>query len=214
MRGRNRRSFARGTESSNPSPSSGESGTNRTPSLRGRRSIHQLDRYRRDIRRLGRQRRYGFDCDVRGMIMPGIESRNQGGREHATQPDPDQNLACRPFAAAQGLGGHAGAASGRRNHRPCGDRRQGHAGHRRDGQETDRGRHRLHRRRRILDGAQSRPLRRPLHRCRGAPGGAGRAADDPALDPRARRISGFLWRLRPGWVVVSGPRRDADATDD
>src|SRR6202030_463610 len=59
------------------------------------------------------------------MIMPGIESRNQGGREHATQPDPDQNLACRPFAAAQGLGGHAGAASGRRNHRPCGDRRQG-----------------------------------------------------------------------------------------
>jgi len=46
------------------------------------------------------------------MIMPGIESRNQGGREHATQPDPDQNLACRPFAAAQGLGGHAGAASG------------------------------------------------------------------------------------------------------
>jgi hypothetical protein len=81
------------------------------PSLRGRRSIHQLDRCRRDIRRLGRQRRYGFDCDVRGMIMPGIESRNQGGREHATQPDPDQNLACRPFAAAQGLGGHAGAAS-------------------------------------------------------------------------------------------------------
>jgi hypothetical protein len=38
---------------------------------------------------------------VRGMIIPGIESRNQGGREHATQPDPDQNLACRPFAAAQ-----------------------------------------------------------------------------------------------------------------
>ena len=146
--------------------------------------------------------------------LPGIESRNQGGREHATQPDPDQNLACRPFAAAQGLGGHAGAASGRRNHRPCGDRRQGHAGHRRDGQETDRGRHRLHRRRRILDGAQSRPLRRPLHRCRGALDGAGRAADDPALDPRARRISGFLWRLRPGWVVVSGPRRNADATDD
>src|SRR5437868_13662051 len=27
-----------------------KSGTNRTPSLRGRRSIHQLDRYRRDIR--------------------------------------------------------------------------------------------------------------------------------------------------------------------
>ena len=51
-----------GTKGSNPSPSSGESGTNRTPSLRGRRSIHQLDRYRRDIRRLGRQRRYGFDC--------------------------------------------------------------------------------------------------------------------------------------------------------
>ena len=47
-----------------------------------------------------------------------------------------------------------------------------------------------------------------------ARGGAGRAADDPALDPRARRISGFLWRLRPGWVVVSGPRRNADATDD
>ena len=117
-----------GTEGSNPPSSSGESGTNRTPSLRGRQSIHQLDRYRRDIRRLGRQRRYGFDCDVRGMIMPGIESRNQGGREHATQPDPDQNLACRTFAAAQGLGGHAGAASGRRNHRPCGDRRQGHAG--------------------------------------------------------------------------------------
>jgi hypothetical protein len=22
------------------------------------------------------------------MVMPGIESRNQGGREHATQPDP------------------------------------------------------------------------------------------------------------------------------
>jgi hypothetical protein len=64
-----------GTEGSNPLPSSGESGTNRTPSLQGRRSIHQLDRYRRDIRRLGRQRRYGFDCDVRGMIMPGIESR-------------------------------------------------------------------------------------------------------------------------------------------
>src|ERR1700732_5261211 len=85
----------RGTEGPNPAPSSGESGTNRTPSLRGRRSIHQLDRYRRDIRRLGRQRRYGFDCDVRGMIMPGTESRNQGGREHATQPDPDQNLACR-----------------------------------------------------------------------------------------------------------------------
>ena len=55
-----------------------ESGTNRTPSLRGRRSIHQLDRYRRDIRRIGHQRRYGFDCDVRGMIMPGIESRNKG----------------------------------------------------------------------------------------------------------------------------------------
>jgi len=35
-----------------------------------------------------------------------------------------------------------------------------------------------------------------------------------ALDPRARRISGFLWRLRPGRVVVSGPRRNADATDD
>src|ERR1700720_3079460 len=66
----------------------------------------------------------------------------------------------------------------------------------------------------ILEGAQPRPLRRPLHRWRGAPGGTGRAADDPALDPRARRISGFLWRLRPGWVVVSGPRRNADATDD
>src|SRR5580692_4217715 len=69
-----------GTGSSNPSPSSGESGTNRTPSLRGRRSIHQLDRYRRDIRRLGRQRRYGFDCDVRGMICPGskAETREDG----------------------------------------------------------------------------------------------------------------------------------------
>src|ERR1700726_2290982 len=70
----------RGTEGSNPVPSSGESGTNRTPSLRGRRSIHQLDRYRRDIRRLGRQRRYGFDCDVRGMICPGskAETREDG----------------------------------------------------------------------------------------------------------------------------------------
>jgi hypothetical protein len=47
---------------SNPSLSSGESGTNRPPSLRRRRSMHQLDRYRRDIGRLGRQRRYGF-CD-------------------------------------------------------------------------------------------------------------------------------------------------------
>ena len=73
---------------------------------------------------------------------------------------------------------------------------------------------RLHRRRRILDGTQSRPLCCPLHRCRGAPGSAGRAADDPALDPRARRISGFLWRLRPGGVAVSGPRRNADATGD
>src|ERR1700730_13426661 len=93
--------FTSETSSQWTAPSTGESGTNRTPSLRGRRSIHQLDRYRRDIRRLGRQRRYGFDCDVRGMIMPGIESRNQGGRDHATQPDPDQNLACRPVTVPQ-----------------------------------------------------------------------------------------------------------------
>jgi hypothetical protein len=62
----------------------------------------------------------GFPRDAwRDLGSPeGIQSRNQGGREHETQPDPDQNLTCRPFATAQGLGGHAGAASGRRNHRP------------------------------------------------------------------------------------------------
>src|SRR6202040_1251593 len=78
--GRKASFFPRGTDGSNPASSSGESGTNRTPSLRGRRSIHQLDRYRRDIRRLGRQRRYGFDCDVRGMICPGskAETREDG----------------------------------------------------------------------------------------------------------------------------------------
>jgi hypothetical protein len=67
----------------------------------------------------------GFPRDAwRDLGSPeGIQSRNQGGREHETQPDPDQNLTCRPFATAQGLGGHAGAASGRRNHRPRGNRR-------------------------------------------------------------------------------------------
>ena len=76
---------SRGTDGSNPSSSSGESGTNRTPSLRRRRSMHQLDRYRRDIGRLGRQRRYGFDCDVRGMIIPGskAEAREDGNMRHS-----------------------------------------------------------------------------------------------------------------------------------
>ena len=47
--GNSRETFLKsGTDGSNPVPSSGESGTNRTPSLRGRRSIHRLDRYRRD----------------------------------------------------------------------------------------------------------------------------------------------------------------------
>jgi hypothetical protein len=41
------------------------------------------------------------------MIMPGIESRKQGGREHATQPDPDQNLACRPLESGVGYRGDA-----------------------------------------------------------------------------------------------------------
>ena len=62
------------------------------------------------------------------------------------------------------------------------------AGDCRNGEEAGRDRDRLHRRRRVLDRPQPRPLRRAFHRHRGAPGGPGRAADHPPLDPRARRI--------------------------
>ena len=81
-----------------------------------------------------------------------------------------------------------------RDHRPCGDRRQGHAGHRRDGQETGRGRHRLYvgdgefwTTRVLADyaahitGVEARPVARTNR-------------IEPGLDPRARRLSRILWR--------------------
>jgi 5-methyltetrahydropteroyltriglutamate--homocysteine methyltransferase len=54
-------------------------------------------------------------------------------------------------------------------------------------------------------------LHRAFYRHRPALGGSGRAADHPALDPRARRIPRFLCRLRQGRDLVPGPRREADA---
>ena len=120
------------------------------------------------------------------IIMRRIAGRYRGGQEHATEHDTDQNLACRPAAAPQGLGGHAGAACQRRDNGLRGHRRAGHTSHRGNGEAAGRGRDRLHRRRRVLDGPQSRPLHRPFHRHRGARRGSGRAADDQALDSRAR----------------------------
>src|SRR5437870_3912604 len=92
---------------------------------------------------------------------------------HEKEPDAYQNLACRPAAAAQGVGGHAGAARQCRADRPRRHRRRGDAGDCRDGEEAGRGRDRLHRRRRVLDGPQPRALHRAFYRHRGAPGGFG-----------------------------------------
>jgi hypothetical protein len=82
----------------------------------------------------------------------------RGGQEGATEHDTDQNLACRPTAAAKRLGGHAGAACQRRDNGPRGDRRTGHAGHRGNGEPAGRNWYRLHRRRRVLDRSQPGPL--------------------------------------------------------
>jgi hypothetical protein len=56
-----------------------------------------------------------------------------------------------------------------------------HASHRGNSEEAGRGRDRLHRRRRVLDGPQPRPLHRAFHRHRGTSRSTGRATDHPSL---------------------------------
>src|SRR6516162_7869198 len=68
-----------------------------------------------------------------------IAGRHRGGHEDATEHDTDQNLACRPAAASQGLGGHARAACQRRDNGPRGYRRAGHTRHRGNGEAAGRG---------------------------------------------------------------------------
>src|SRR5438105_7330734 len=102
------------------------------------------------------------------MIMPGIESRNQGGREHATQPDPDQNSHVGRLPPPKGWADMPARLAGAEITDPVviaakvtpamaeTVKKQIETGidYIGDGE--------------FLDGAQSRPLRRPLHRCRGA----------------------------------------------
>ena len=54
-----------------------------------------------------------------------IACRHRGGQKDATEHDTDQNLTCRPAAASERLGGHAGAACQRRDNGRRGHRRTG-----------------------------------------------------------------------------------------
>ena len=103
--------------------------------------------------------------------------------------------------------GPAGAAVPRREGRAGGDRRRDRSGR----APAARSRHRLHRRRRVLEGAQSRLPQPPLHRHRDAAAEARRAAVDAGVHPRARRVRAVLQGPRRHRHDLPRARREADA---